>query len=299
MIFYFYGKDWFLTKLEADKKVSEFVVKGYKKTVLENLADLKNATKANSLFGEKQCFAVFFDKLKEAEKAEFKKLDFPVHNAAYNVAGGPEGQVFIFAEKSATPSLLFGRTKVEKVKLGEVDEKWLKNQAKEFNIEIDKTLTNYLLNQDLKNLDAGYFYYELLKLSLYKPGEKVSLADLMKLSESSEELNYFEWVRAVLEKQTAKALKFIPENEYEALGRLKSLINIFELILVSEGEVSPADKEKFLSKNSPFWVRNVRQWAGKMSYQQKLESLENLLDFEMGVKTGRLSSIEALKLFII
>ena len=299
MIFYFHGKDWFLTKLEADKKVSEFVVKGYKKTVLENLADLKNATKANSLFGEKQCFAVFFDKLKEAEKAEFKKLDFPVHNAAYNVAGGPEGQVFIFAEKSATPSLLFGRTKVEKVKLGEVDEKWLKNQAKEFNIEIDKTLTNYLLNQDLKNLDAGYFYYELLKLSLYKPGEKVSLADLMKLSESSEELNYFEWVRAVLEKQTAKALKFIPENEYEALGRLKSLINIFELILVSEGEVSPADKEKFLSKNSPFWVRNVRQWAGKMSYQQKLESLENLLDFEMGVKTGRLSSIEALKLFII
>ena len=308
MIYYFFGKDWFLTKLAADKKSSELVAEGFKKAVLENLADLKNATKANSLFsapkgrdlsprlrvgagasggGERQCFSVFFDKLKEAEKAEFKKLNFP------------EDQVFIFAEKSTTPSLLFGRTKVEKLKTNEVDEKWLKAQAKEFNIEIDKTLTNYLLNQDLKSYDAGYFYYELLKLSLYKPGEKVNLADLMKISESPEELNYFEWVKAVLESQTAKALKHVPENEYEALGRLKSLINIFELILVSEGEVSPADKEKFLSKNSPFWVKNIRQWAGKMSYQQKLAALEILLDSEIKVKTGRLSSIEALKLFVI
>ncbi len=297
MIFYFYGKDNFLVKLEADKKAREFILRGFKKTVLQNLADLKNATKTNSLFGEKRCFTIFFDKPKEAEKTEFKKLDFPA-----STVGRPEDSVFIFAEKSATPLLLFGRKKVEKVKLGEVDEKWLKNQAKEFGIEIDKTLTSYWLQasgERSRTMDAGYFYFELLKLSLYKPGGKTDLADLMKISESSEELNYFEWVRAVLEKNTAKALKHLSENEYESLGRLKSLIGIFELVLVSEGEVSPADKQKFLAKNSPFWVRNIRQWSGKINYQEKLESLEKLLDFEIGVKTGKLGATEALKLFLI
>jgi DNA polymerase III delta subunit len=189
------------------------------------------------------------------------------------------------------------------------------------------------LNLDKKDLDAGYFYYELLKLSLYthstssgsvidhsqslKPGVKVGMKDYLEISESPEELNYFEWVKVVLEKQTAKALKHVPENEYEALGRLKSLINIFELLLVAEDTLmntvsspltsldSARDKslgisqKTFLAKNSPFWVKNIRQWSSKMSYQEKQESLEKLLDFEMKVKTGRLSSIEALKLFVI
>ena len=289
MIYYFFGKDNFLTKLEADKKVSELRAQGYKKVVLESINDLKEITKSGSLFSEKKCFVFITEKLKETDKKSFKELSF----------SDDKNTVFVLIEKSIAPSLLFGRTKVEKVKTNEVDEKWLKNQAKEFDIETDRALVSYFLNLDKKDLDAGYFYYELLKLSLYKPGEKVNLTDLMKISEGSEELNYFDWIKAVLTKDTAKALKFIPDNEYEALGRLKSLINIFELILVAEGEVSPGDSQKFLSKNSPFWVKNIRQWAGKMSYQQKFESLEKLLDFEVGVKTGRLSSVEALKLFII
>ncbi len=296
-VYYFYGKDRFLTKLEAHKKISELINQGFKKTVLENIDDLKQAIKSSSLFSEKKIFVFITEKLNDKDKKEFQKLIWPENKSL----------TFVFVEQELTLSLLFGRQKVSKIKTGEVDEKWLKNQAEEFNIEIDKTLTNYLLNQDLKSWDAGYFYFELLKLSLYKPGEKVNLVDLMKISENQEELNYFEWIRAVLEKQTARALKFIPENEYEALSRLKSLINIFELILVAEDSeltqnpstVLRATQKEFLSRNSPYWVKNIRQWAGKMSYQQKLEALENLLDFEVGVKTGRLSSIEALKLFII
>ncbi len=305
MIFYFYGKDNFLTKLEADKKIRELQIQGFKKVVLEDINDLKEITKSGSLFSEKKCFVFITEKLKEADKKSFKEIIFP-----------DSGDIFIFVEKSATPSLLFGRTRVEKIKTGELDEKWLKSQAKEFNVsaksgslpagrqallggEISKDLIYYFLNLKKDGYDAGYFYFELLKLSLFKPGNKLGLKDYLEVSQSKEELNYFEWIKAVLEKNIAKALKHVPENEYEALGRLKSLINIFELVLVSEGEVSPADKEKFLSKNSPFWVKNTRQWSSKMSYQEKQEKLEQLLDFEIGVKTGKIGANEALKLFVI
>jgi len=289
MIFHFYGKDRFLTKLEAGKKISEFVDQGFKKIVLEGIEGLKQAVKSDSLFSEKIVFVFITEKLREDEKKVFKEITFADEN----------DQIFIFVEKGATPSLLFGRTKVNKVKISEVNGKWLKQQAKEFGIEAEKDLADYFFSDQFKEFDSGFFYFELLKLSLYKPGVKVELKDYLEISQGKQELNYFDWIKAVLTKDTAKALKFIPDNEYEALGRLKSLINIFELILVAEGEVSPGDSQKFLSKNSPFWVKNIRQWAGKMSYQQKFESLEKLLDFEVGVKTGRLSSVEALKLFII
>lgn len=301
MIYYFYGKDKFLTKFEADKKIREFTDQGLKKIILESIEDLKQAVKSNSLFSEKKVFVFVTEKLNEAGKKEFQKLKFP------------DDQTFVFIEKSIAPSLLFGKQKTQKIKTGEVDEKWLKNQAKEFGVEIDKTLTSYLLNQNPStslgagSWDAGYFYFELLKLSLYKPGAKLSLVDYMEVSQGKEELNYFDWIKAVLEKNTAKALKFAPSEIGEALMRLKSLINIFELLLVVEDQsfrVNPSTslrtaQKEFLSRNNPYWVRNLCQWASKMSYQKKLESLEELLDFEVKVKTGRLSSVEVLKLFII
>lgn len=302
MIYYFFGKDSFLTKLAADKKSSELRAQGYKKVILESIEDLKEITKSGSLFSEKKCFVFITEKLKEADKKSFKEIIFP-----------DSGDIFIFVEKSATPSLLFGRTRVEKIKTGELDEKWLKTQAKELGIEIDKALINYFLNQNPStslragSWDAGYFYFELLKLSLYKPGAKLSLVNYMEVSQGKEELNYFDWIKAVLEKNTAKALKFAPSEIGEALMRLKSLINIFELLLVVEDQsfrVNPSTslrtaQKEFLSRNNPYWVRNLCQWASKMSYQKKLESLEELLDFEVKIKTGRLSSVEALKLFII
>ncbi|HCI05154.1 TPA: hypothetical protein DEX28_00205 [Patescibacteria group bacterium] len=298
MIYYFYGKDWFLTKLEADKKVSELLGQGFKKVFLTSLSELKEAVKSNSLFSDKKVFVFMTEKLNESEKKEFQKLKFF------------DEQAFVFIEKNAAPTLLFGRAKVEKTRTGEFGADWLKKQAKEFGIsakggpasggEISKDLVDYFLTLDGKDFDAGFFYFELLKLSLFKPGQQINLADYFELSQNKQELNYFDWIHAVLEKQTARALKFVPKEDYECLIRIKSLINIFELILVAEDKsLPPTGKFAFLSRNRPFWVNNLRQWSGRMDYQEKLESLLKLLAFEASIKTGRLSSQESLKLFII
>ena len=80
MIYYFYGKDWFLTKLEADKKVSELLGQGFKKVFLTSLSELKEAVKSNSLFSDKKVFVFMTEKLNESEKKEFQKR-FPAHRA--------------------------------------------------------------------------------------------------------------------------------------------------------------------------------------------------------------------------
>lgn len=296
MIFYFYGKDRFLVKLEAEKKIRELENQGFKKTVLENLTDAKEAVKAGSLFSEKRFFVWTTEKLDEAEKKQFKEIDF-----------SKTRDELIFVEKNTAPSLLFGRVKVKKNKVGEVNADWLKNQAKELGIELKKDLVDYFLSGFFKDSDAGFFYFEILKLSLFEPGGDFDLKKYQEISQGKQEISYFDWIKAVLEKNTALALKFIPEDIGEAMMRFKSLQNTFELLLVAEDPPSPASRrasegqvqKEFLAKANPYWVANLKKWASKMSYPEKQAKFNQLLDLEIKFKTGQLGVVEAIKLFTL
>ncbi|MEW5805727.1 MAG: DNA polymerase III subunit delta [Patescibacteria group bacterium] len=302
MIYYFYGSDWFKAGLEAGKLKTRLVDSGSRAVVLSPetetwLTDLKQFLQTGSIFSEKQVIIFSFEKLSASEKKELENL--------LNSFSSEERAVVVLEKKSKSGLKLKTAEKKEFILPGDKQikawERYLLDLAKDLGISLERYLINYFLSLETK--EPAYFYQELLKLSLYQPGKKIGLKEFFSLNNQESRLNYFDWIKAVLKGDLAKSLVNIPADVGEGLGRLKSLINIFQILVASKDKnIQPnfqAAKKEFLDKTNPYWLRNLNHWAEGISSSEAALELKKLLELEAKIKTGRLTVQEGLKIFCL
>jgi len=288
MIYYLFGKDDFRKKLRVEELKNSYFKNGYQilKFEEENLGDLENDLKSNSLFTSRKVYLIFdspsiIEFLKTNKLFSFFKNDFNVlilkfQNQDKNLKQLTNLKI-IFEEFEPLKNLEL--------------EKWLKNYSQSLKIEISSSQLKELISLFGNNLEL--ITNELLKLSLYKPLSKITNDDFQKVITSYRELNYFKWLEAIFKRDLAKAINFEFE-ENEAARNLAGLLNALEKLVILK---SSKDKE-FLKEDNLYWLNNLKS----MAYNLKKEEIENWLDFLINetllVYKRRITSQEALERFI-
>lgn len=302
MIYYFFGSDQFRAGRELNKLKAELLASGYQLRVFSSetenwLTELRQWLQTNSIFSEKQALILRFEKLSASDKKELRKiLSFPL---------SPE-RVLILFELSDKPTLELDKVEKREFSLPtpkqpRLWQKYLDDLAQELGISLTTELRDYLLALEIK--EPAYFYQELFKLSLYRPGEKLSLRDFFQLNNQETKLSYFDWIKAVLEGDLAKSLAGIPTETDEGLARLRNLINLFELLIASKDKTVSVNltvaKAEFLSKANPYWLKNLNRWARGLSLEKAVFKLKQLLELELKIKTGIFTVQEGLRIFCL
>lgn len=156
------------------------------------------------------------------------------------------------------------------------------------------------------NHDYNRIIIELEKLKIYKHEEKsISLDDVFLMVSKDLEDSVYPLVQAVLEKNKRKAMelyKSLKVNSIDETSILSSLISRFtELFQVKELVLAGYSKEKIAEA---FQYKQGRVYylmkdASGATLQMIKDNLNNLMDIDYGIKSGKVDKNVAIELYIL
>ena len=286
MIYYLFGKDDFRKRLRVEELKNNYLKNSYQilKFEEENFSDLERDLKSNSLFTSHKVYLV---------SDSFSIIDFLKVNKLFSFFENNSNVLILKLQNQDKDLKKLTNIKIvfeefESLKNLEL-EKWLKNYSQSLKIEIPSSQLKELISLFGNNLEL--ITNELLKLSLYKPLSKITNDDFQKVITSYREFNYFNWLKAVFERNLIKAIDF---EENEAAGNLAGLLNALEKLVILK---SFKDRE-FLKEDNHYWLNNLKS----MAYNIKKEEIESWLDFLTNefilVYKRKITTQEALERFI-
>lgn len=223
----------------------------------------------------------------------------------------PETAYFIFVETELDKrGKLFKAVKAKGrvVELAKQDEKtlvrWIYGNVKKEGKQIAESTIRYLLSKcgtDMENLQK-----EMEKLFCYTlDKEVIELRDVDEICTTQITNEIFDMVNAVAEKKQKRAL----DRYYDLLALKEPAMRIlyllsrqFRLLMeVKEMTGQGYDKKEIASKAGlhPFAVGKYIEQSRRFSQKELRSILEESVDIEERVKTGRLGDVLAVELFIV
>ncbi len=179
----------------------------------------------------------------------------------------------------------------------------IKKYVQENKFTIDLESINYIIS-NTSSLDE--IYNELDKIFLfYNKPSLIKINDVKNIVGSIIDNNNFHFVSAVIDKDLKKALKLLQNLKVYKVEPLTLIV------LLAREYRNMFYLRKYQSQNLTSWEigkrMNLQEWqvnklyANSLKYSEKeiLETIHNLADLDIGIKTGRLDKDVALMTFLI
>lgn len=306
MIFFLYGSDTY----RLQKKLKEIIdyFKKKEKTLIVKTLDLKETDFTLfkkeifdfSIFQEKKLFVLKNATLNEKFKNEFQKEIEKFEH---------KNKVIIFVEEKEIKSDSF----FEKIKkIGKFQEflpldkyklKWWlnsENQKKGFKIEgkaIDKLIE--IFNNDLWQIEN-----EILKLSIFKKGETITIKDVEEFVDSNVEFDVFKIIDNAVNGNKKEALKqikgYVDKGENLSFLFLMLKRHFRNILNVKDLEKRNQSFFEIKSKSGlhPFEIKKILSINHRFSFEKLKKIYNQIFKFDVLIKTGRMEAELAFDLIL-
>lgn len=312
MIYAFYGNEKFLIQKEINKiishnEISDFNV-GYYDLNIDALKDIVDDALTISLFDNKKAIIVDNAYLFTGTTIKKDKEDNIDDLLNYFDHLNPEC-ILIFVIHSEK---LDERKKIVKklhsiatiksfnkvTNPADIIKEWLKDYKIEFS-----TMTLLI---DRVGTDLGILEQEVEKIKTYKDDNKViTKEDVLKLTSKNIDIDIFELINKIVEKDTEKAI----EIYYEMLKRNEEPIKIL-IILANQFRIMYQAKELYSRGYSgndiaklldihPYRIKLALEKNYQYSSKKLLSYLSSLADLDYSIKVGNVDAALGLELFIL
>ena len=181
--------------------------------------------------------------------------------------------------------------------------RWIKKTSEEKGASISASAIKYLSNLLGNNLVS--IDHELEKLSLYTDGEIIQESDVEEMVSQAQEANIFRAVDAIIEGRAQTSFNLI--HNLKINGRSDSYIigmitrQLRQLTLVHsllETETNQAKIGSILSISSNYAVQKTMEQAKKYSLEDIKYKYEELLQCDLNIKLGKLTTDHALETLV-
>lgn len=185
----------------------------------------------------------------------------------------------------------------------EKTEAWIRARAKTYDADIDPRAVRNLadsVGNDLRSLEN-----EIEKLILFSSGRLITEEDINLLVSSAKETNIFAFVDNFIDGKYPVARTQLHQLQNDGVGIERILAMIYRGVrmliqardLVDRRE--PKDQMKrLLGTNSDFVINKVTQQARQYTKEDLMAMHENLVAYDLAIKTGRLSAETAIELLV-
>ncbi len=306
-VYLLYGEEAYLKKQYKDKLTKAMVSDGDtmnyacyagKGIVVSELIDLAETM---PFFAERRLIVV--------ENSGFFKNASP--ELADYIKGMPDTACFLFVESDVDKRGKLYKAVKDKgraVELGRQDEKtllyWIAGNVKREGRKIKESSARYLVSKvgdDMENLEK-----EMEKLFSYTLGkEEITAEDIDEICTVQISNQIFDMIEAVAAKQQKKALDYY----YDLLALKEPPMRIlyllsrqFKLLLEVKALVEQGYDKAQIAKTvklHPFVAGKYMQQCRNFEKEQLRSIMEEAADYEESVKTGRLSDVMSVELFIV
>jgi DNA polymerase-3 subunit delta len=265
---------------------------------------LVNSIKSLPLGIEKQ--VVIIKNFEKLNSAYVKKLEYFIKNKSFQ---DNAITIFIFSLKKQIPKNIplakirqFGSIVSLKKPTSYQVKQWLNQRLNKKQVKIMPEALYYL--QKLTDNDLGRINNEIEKIICYLGEGKSSITkeDIVINFFGSEEGNIFNFVDAIGERKTRKALallRVLQENEYHPLSLLTMISRQIKLILKAKTFKDNKKKIKGDTNLPPFVIDKLIKQSQKFQFDRLKNSYHYLLDAEKKLKTGYLNPVMVLEQLVI
>ena len=176
---------------------------------------------------------------------------------------------------------------------------WILSRQNIHQIELSNEAVNKLI--ELIGNNYRYIDNELIKLSNFKPEERIEQSDIEIMVSGIKESSIFELIDSLLEKNIFRSNQLINEfidngqsffNIEQMLARQLRLIIIVQDLL---GKNNNKEIQNKIQIKSNFAFNKILDQAQKFSPNRMRSMLQNLLKLDIGIKIGDKSEKEILK----
>lgn len=184
---------------------------------------------------------------------------------------------------------------------GRALEDWLEQRATALGLKLEPAVAEFFSSYFAG--DSGRIAQELAKLADWKPGGRITVADLRILAdfEASQPELFFGLTDAIFARNRKQALSRLAHNLArggEPVQLLATLANTFRTMLVLKATPS-ADSRKLLGQAKPFWLSKIRQAGRNFSSDEIKKTLASILRADYLIKTGRQPADQALEEIVL
>lgn len=314
MLYFLYGLDTFRSRLKLNEIISQY--KKIHKSGLNfyiidaseaDFSEFKRSSGVLSMFPEKKLIIIkelfsnrnFCDELKcylqKSNLAKDKEVIVIVYEK--EMSPGKTPPVFLF---------LKGRAKSQEFKLleGANLKKWFSDEVKRYGLSFEKEAAEKLLmhvGNDLWRLNN-----ELVKLSHFSKGEKISKNDVENLVAPEIHNDIFRTIDALAAKNKKLALKLIIDyfnqggSEFYLLSMIeyqfRNLLKVYKFTNQYKHTNIMADLMKE-SGMHPYAVKKSLEQAKKFSLDELKRIYDNLFELDLKIKTGQIEPRLGIELF--
>lgn len=174
-------------------------------------------------------------------------------------------------------------------------EQWVLTEAKKYGLKIDQQSISYLIDRVGEN--QWQLQNDIQKLSAWEGEISRKLID--SLTTPSLEHSSFDLAEALVVKDYKRALKLYDELTFQ--GQADQMIFgaiVFQYRMLMLAKINNSDLNKAY-KASPYALQKARQAAGRVELEDIKKSYLLLRSTDMAIKSGELSSTEAIKSLLI
>jgi len=176
---------------------------------------------------------------------------------------------------------------------------WIISRQANHQLELSSDAINKLI--DLIGNNYRYLDNELFKLSNYKPNTKIEESDVEIMVSGIKETSIFELIDSVLEKNLLKSDQLINEfmNKGQNFFSIEQMLSRqLRLIIMTQdllGVKNNKDIQNKIQVKSNFAFNKILIQAEKFSSVRMKEMLQNLLNLDLGIKSGSKTEKEVMK----
>lgn len=180
---------------------------------------------------------------------------------------------------------------------------WVNRRARQLGKAIEPAGVAGLITavgSDLQQLNS-----ELGKLACYSETETISASDVASMVSRTAELNIFELVDAIGERNYQKAIRMTREMIFQGEPAFRLLFMIarqIRLIMSAKSLLMTGNPDKYVAeqlKLHPFVAQKCIRQARNFSLSELVSDMEKILATDAGIKSGRQEQVLALELLII
>lgn len=184
-------------------------------------------------------------------------------------------------------------------------EKWIKERFLKFGVNIELKALKKLL--ELENQDLWRLNNEIEKLVNYKNGQQITETDIDLLGEQKIETDIFKTIESLARKEKNLAFYLIQKHLQKGDDPLYlfSMINFqFRNLLILKSfqsekgyNISLLIISKFLNLH-PYVIKKTLPLIKSFNLEELKRIYQKLFEIDIEIKTGKISSTDALKIFI-